>query len=56
MGTKCWKVEYDEQGIGGIGEYCGNNDAHLGRIKVFYHEALAASTCPARCSSTLGPA
>ena len=26
-------------GIGGGGEYCGDNDAQLGRINVFYHEA-----------------
>jgi hypothetical protein len=30
----------DEHGIGGSGEYCGDNDAHLGRINVLYHEAL----------------
>ena len=30
----------DEHGIGGSGEYCGDNDAHLDRINVFYHEAL----------------
>jgi hypothetical protein len=24
---------------GGDGEYCGDNDAQLGRINVFYHEA-----------------
>ena len=30
----------DEHGVGGSGEYCGDNDAHLGRIKVFYHGAL----------------
>jgi tubulin beta len=29
----------DEHGIGGGGEYCGNNDAQLDRINVFYHEA-----------------
>ena len=29
----------DENGIGGGGEYCGDNDAQLGRINVFYHEA-----------------
>ena len=28
----------DENGIGGDGDYCGNNDAQLGRINVFYHE------------------
>jgi hypothetical protein len=26
------------------GEYCGDNDAHLDRINVFYHEAPVAST------------
>ena len=25
--------------IGGNGEYCGDNDAQLGCINVFYHEA-----------------
>jgi hypothetical protein len=30
----------DENGIGGDGEYCGDNDAQqLGRINVLYHEA-----------------
>jgi hypothetical protein len=29
----------DENGICGSGEYCGDNDAHLDRIKVIYHEA-----------------
>jgi tubulin beta len=29
----------DEHGIGGDGEYCGDNDAQLDRINVFYHEA-----------------
>jgi hypothetical protein len=33
-------VVCDEHGIGGSGEYCGNNDAHLERINVFYHEAF----------------
>jgi hypothetical protein len=28
----------DGHGIGGDGEYCGNNDAQLGRINVLYHE------------------
>jgi hypothetical protein len=40
---------YDEHCIGdGGGEYYGENDAQLGRINVFYHEAL--------CSSTSSPA
>jgi tubulin beta len=39
MGTTYWKVVSDEHGIGGSNEYCGNNEAHLGRINVFYHEA-----------------
>jgi hypothetical protein len=29
----------DEHGIGGDGEYCGDNDAQLGCINVFRHEA-----------------
>jgi hypothetical protein len=40
MGTKFWKVVCNENGIGGSGEYCGDSDAHLGRINVFYHEAF----------------
>jgi hypothetical protein len=35
MGTKFWEVVCDELGIGGSGEYCGGNDAHLDRISVF---------------------
>jgi hypothetical protein len=30
----------DKHGIGGSGEYYGDNNAYLGRINVFYHEAL----------------
>jgi hypothetical protein len=33
-------VVCDEHAIGGSGEYYGDNDAHLGRINVFYHEAF----------------
>jgi tubulin beta len=40
MGTKVWDVVCEELGIGDSGEYCGDNDAHLGRIGVFYREAL----------------
>jgi hypothetical protein len=35
MGTKFWEVMCDEHDIGGNGEYCGDNDAQLGRINVF---------------------
>jgi hypothetical protein len=35
MGTKFLEVVCDEHGIGGRGDYCGDNDAHLGRISVF---------------------
>jgi hypothetical protein len=52
MGTEFWEVVCDENGIGGSGEYCGDNNSHLGRINVLYHKASGASTCPARCSST----
>jgi hypothetical protein len=46
----------DENGIGGDGEYCGDNDAQLGRINVFTTGPRAASTHYARCFSTLSPA
>jgi tubulin beta len=39
MGTKCWEVVCDEHGIGGDGEYCGDNDAQLDRTNALYHEA-----------------
>jgi hypothetical protein len=29
----------DKHGIGGDGEYCGDNDAQLDRVNVLYHEA-----------------
>jgi tubulin beta len=41
MGTEFQEVLCDENGIGGDGEYCGDNDAHLGGINVFYHKALS---------------
>jgi tubulin beta len=39
-------VQCDEHSIGGDGEYCGDNDAQLGRINVFYHEALGDKYAP----------
>ena len=33
-------------GIGGDGEYCGDNDAQLDRINVFYHEASGGKCVP----------
>jgi tubulin beta len=35
MDTEFWEVVCDEHGIGGDCEYCGGNDAQLGRIKEF---------------------
>jgi tubulin beta len=46
MGTMIREVVCDEHGIGGSGEYCGDNDAHLGRINVLYHEALGGKYAP----------
>jgi tubulin beta len=39
-------VVCDEHGIGGSGEYCGGNNAHLGRINVLYHEAQGGKYVP----------
>jgi hypothetical protein len=36
----------DEHGIGGYGDYCGDNDVQLGRINVFYHEASGVKYVP----------
>jgi tubulin beta len=36
MDTQYWEVMCDEHGIGGDGEYYGDNDAQLGRINAIY--------------------
>ena len=36
----------DKHGIGGDGEYCGDNGAQLGHINVFYHEASGDKYLP----------
>jgi tubulin beta len=37
---------FDEHGIGGDGEYCGDNDAQLDRINVLNHEASGDKYVP----------
>jgi hypothetical protein len=39
-------VVCDEHGIGGDGEYFGDNDAQFGRINVFYHETSDGKYVP----------
>jgi hypothetical protein len=39
MGTNFWESLCDEYGIGGSGEYYGDNDAHFGRINALYNDA-----------------
>jgi tubulin beta len=46
MGNEFQEVLCDEHGIGGDGEYCGDNDAQLGRINVFYYKALGGKYVP----------
>ena len=46
MGTRFWEMVCDESATGGSGEYCGDSDAHLGRINVFFHEALDGKYVP----------
>ena len=36
----------DENGIGGDGEYSGDNDAQLDLINVFYHETSGGKYVP----------
>jgi tubulin beta len=45
----------DENGIGGDGEYCGDNDAQLGRINVLYHEASGGKYVPRAVFCDLEP-
>ena len=45
----------DENGIGGDGEYCGDNDAKLDRINVFYREASGDKYVPRTVLSDLEP-
>jgi hypothetical protein len=40
MSNKFLELLY-EHGIGGSDEYCGGDDAPLGRINVLYHEVLS---------------
>jgi tubulin beta len=37
---------YDKHGIGASGKYFCDNDAHLDRINVFYHEASGGKYVP----------
>ena len=45
----------DEHGIGGDGEYCGDNDAQLGRINVFYYENSGGKYVPCAVFFDLEP-
>jgi hypothetical protein len=45
----------DEHSIGVSGEYCGANDAHLGRINVLYHEAPGGKFAPRAALFDLEP-
>ena len=46
MGPKFWEVACDENGIGGSGEYCGDNDAYL------LAESACFTTRPRAASAT----
>jgi len=39
MGNQILEVVCNENGIGGGGERCGDNDAQLDRISLIYHDA-----------------
>jgi tubulin beta len=45
----------EEHGIGGDGEYCGDNNAQLDRINVLYHEASGDKYVPLTVLSDLEP-
>jgi tubulin beta len=45
----------DEHGIGGGGEYCGDNNPQLGRINVFYHHVSGGKYVPHAVHMDLEP-
>jgi len=45
----------DENGIGGDGEYCGDNNAQLDRTNVLYHEASGSKYVTRAMVSDLEP-
>jgi tubulin beta len=45
----------DENGIGGDGEYFGDNDAQLNRMNVLYHEASGGKYVPRAVFFDLDP-
>jgi hypothetical protein len=50
-----FNVLCDEKSIGGGGKYCGDNNAQLGRINVFYHEASGGKCGPCAVLMDLEP-
>jgi tubulin beta len=46
MDTKVCVGVCDENGIGDKRNYCGDNDAHLDRASVLYHEASGSKNVP----------
>jgi tubulin beta len=55
MGATFMEVVCDESGIGGSGEYCGDNDAHLDRTNVLYHETSGGKYVPCAVLFDLKP-
>jgi hypothetical protein len=45
----------DKNGIGGDGEYCGDNDAQHNRTNVLYHEASGGKYAPCAVFFDLEP-
>jgi len=46
IGTKFWKVVYDEHGLDADGKYQGNNDLQLEHISVYYNETGSLEYVP----------
>jgi tubulin beta len=46
----------DEHGVGGDGDYCGDNDAQLYRSNVFYEEASGDKYVPRAVFFDFSPA
>jgi tubulin beta len=46
VGIKLLEVVCDENAIGGDGEYCGDNDAQVGRFSVLSHGTKGGKCAP----------
>ena len=55
IGSKFWKVVYEEHGIDPTGRYQGTSNIHLERVNVYYNEASSGKFLPRAMLMDLEP-